>query len=109
MTNLLHSASKNETSASDLVNIDTHIECRENNLIIYEILETVINSFTADVISEDEEHEKPNLQPKMQMAIKSLGDTKICIENMQNFYLEKSDKGVHLTNNLNMHGENLMS
>ena len=40
MTNLLHSAGKNEINASDLVDINTDIECLENSLNFSKILET---------------------------------------------------------------------
>ena len=44
------------------------------------------------------------------MSIKTLCDAKIYVENLKNFYLEKSDKeAVSLTNDLNMHHEDLMS
>ena len=48
MTNLLHSADKNEISASNFMNAGTEIEYQENNLNICKILETVVDSsFTA--------------------------------------------------------------
>ena len=50
------------------------------------------------------------MQPETKKSTESLSDSKICIENLKNFYFKKSDEGgVRLNNDLNLYHEDLMS